>query len=187
MGRDRREADGNKTLAPAALHDFHSPAGGRVLGSAILLRARCPSPRNFMSRASLLYMRTDSVNISKEILPAILTEVESKFGKEYVEPRVFVTKSKNAQEAHEAVRPTQIKKERPGIPRNRNASMRLSGNAPSQRKWRMQNSSVTTVTANVGIEDILPDFTASGSIVLFPGWLAGDPRSRMKKEKCSKS
>ena len=106
------------------------------------------SPSRTMSIAQKLYeqglityMRTDSVNISKEILPAILAEVESKFGKEYVESRVFVTKSKNAQEAHEAVRPTQIKRKRPAILKNRNGSIRLFGNAPSRRRWRTQSSS----------------------------------------------
>ena len=143
------------------------------------------SPSRTMSIAQKLYeqglityMRTDSVNISKEILPAILSEVESKFGKEYVEPRTFVTKSKNAQEAHEAVRPTQIKK-------------RTAGNTDEQKRlytliWertiatQMTDAKLlrTTVTANIALKDVMPDFTASGSIVVFPGWLAGDPRSR---------
>jgi DNA topoisomerase-1 len=143
------------------------------------------SPSRTMSIAQKLYeqglityMRTDSVNISKEILPAILSEVENKFGKEYAAPRVFTTKSKNAQEAHEAVRPTQIKK-------------RTAGNTEEQKRlytliWERTISTQmadakllrTTVTANVGTEGILPDFTASGSVVVFPGWLAGDPRSR---------
>jgi DNA topoisomerase-1 len=143
------------------------------------------SPSRTMSIAQKLYeqglityMRTDSVNISKEILPAILSEVENKFGKEYVEPRTFVTKSKNAQEAHEAIRPTQIEK-------------RTAGNAEDQKKlytliWertiatQMADARLlrTTVTANIALKDVMPNFTASGSIVVFPGWLAGDPRSR---------
>ena len=143
------------------------------------------SPSRTMSIAQKLYeqglityMRTDSVNISKEILPSILSEVEKRFGKEYAEARKFVTKSKNAQEAHEAVRPTQISK-------------KSAGNADDQKKlyeliWERTIASQmadakllrTTVAANVSIEGIMPDFTASGSVVIFPGWLAGDPRSR---------
>ncbi|MEK7169589.1 MAG: type I DNA topoisomerase [Patescibacteria group bacterium] len=143
------------------------------------------SPSRTMSIAQKLYeqglityMRTDSVNISKEILPAILTEVESKFGKEYVEPRVFVTKSKNAQEAHEAVRPTQIKKGTAGNTEEQKRLYALIWERTIATQMADAKLLRTTVTANVGIEDILPDFTASGSIVLFPGWLAGDPRSR---------
>ncbi len=143
------------------------------------------SPSRTMSIAQKLYeqglityMRTDSVQISKEMLPAILSEVETKFGKEYVQPRVFMTKSKNAQEAHEAIRPTQIKK-------------KTAGNTDEQKRlytliWertiatQMADAKLlrTTVTANIALKDVMPDFTASGSIVIFPGWLSGDPRSR---------
>ncbi len=143
------------------------------------------SPSRTMSIAQKLYeqgfityMRTDSVNISKEILPGILSEVESKFGKEYVQPRVFATKSKTAQEAHEAVRPTQIKK-------------RTAGNTEEQKRlyaliWertiatQMADARMlrTTVTANIDPTGSIPTFTASGSVIIFPGWLLGDPRSR---------
>lgn len=143
------------------------------------------SPSRTMSIAQKLYeqglityMRTDSVNISKEILPAILAEVESKFGREYVESRVFVTKSKNAQEAHEAVRPTQIKKKTAGNTEEQKRLYALIWERTIATQMADAKLLRTTVTANVGITDILPDFTASGSIVLFPGWLAGDPRSR---------
>ena len=143
------------------------------------------SPSRTMSIAQKLYeqglityMRTDSVNISKEILPAILAEVESKFGKEYVESRVFVTKSKNAQEAHEAVRPTQIKKKTAGNTEEQKRLYTLIWERTIATQMADAKLLRTTVTANVGIKDILPDFTASGSIVLSPGWLAGDPRSR---------
>jgi DNA topoisomerase-1 len=126
----------------------------------------------------ITYMRTDSVNISKEILPSILSEVEKKFGKEYVQPRTFATKSKTAQEAHEAVRPSNIGK-------------KAAGNTEEQKKlygliWertiasQMADARIlrTTVTANVDIDGAIPDFTATGSVIAFPGWLSGDPRSR---------
>src|SRR3990167_6017613 len=56
----------------------------------------------------ITYMRTDSTTISDIAQKNILAEIEKKFGKEYVSPRVYKTKSKNAQEAHEAIRPTNI-------------------------------------------------------------------------------
>lgn len=58
----------------------------------------------------ITYMRTDSVSLSNDALTEIRGFIESKYGKEYVpdEPRVFKTKSKNAQEAHEAIRPTSV-------------------------------------------------------------------------------
>lgn len=55
----------------------------------------------------ITYMRTDSINLSKEALGAARSLVESKYGKEYLspKPRVYKSKVKNAQEAHEAIRP----------------------------------------------------------------------------------
>src|SRR3990167_916097 len=51
-------------------------------------------------------MRTDSTNLAKEAQDALVKAVQSEFGGKYAEARVYKTKSKSAQEAHEAVRPT---------------------------------------------------------------------------------
>lgn len=58
----------------------------------------------------ITYMRTDSVNLAQEAIEEIRKHIRSRYGKENVpnEPRVYKTKSKNAQEAHEAIRPTAI-------------------------------------------------------------------------------
>src|SRR4030095_4643147 len=52
------------------------------------------------------YMRTDSVNISETAQQAILAEISKSFGESYVQPRQYTSKSANAQEAHEAIRPS---------------------------------------------------------------------------------
>ena len=56
----------------------------------------------------ITYMRTDSVNLSKEAQGAALEEIGKRYGEDYVQPRKFKTKSKGAQEAHEAIRPTDL-------------------------------------------------------------------------------
>lgn len=125
----------------------------------------------------ITYMRTDSVNLGAPARAAILAQVEKKFGKEYVESRAFATKSKNAQEAHEAIRPTHVEK----------AS---AGNTPEQKKlyeliWRravasqMADAKVlkTKVVAETTDKKV-PQFAATGSRVLFPGWLACDSAAR---------
>ena len=125
----------------------------------------------------ITYMRTDSTTISAAALPAISKLIEKKLGKEYLEVRTYKTKSKNAQEAHEAVRPTHIEKE-------------LVGNTEEQKKlykliWertvasQMADAKVlkTRVVGNV-VSDTIPDFTVTGSQVLFPGWLAVDTAAR---------
>jgi DNA topoisomerase-1 len=61
----------------------------------------------------ITYMRTDSVHLSSEAQRAILAEIESRYGRDYVveKARVYKTKSKGAQEAHEAIRPTYISRD----------------------------------------------------------------------------
>jgi DNA topoisomerase-1 len=58
----------------------------------------------------ITYMRTDSTNLAKEAQAALCALAESEYGKNYVEARTYKTKSKNAQEAHEAIRPTHPEK-----------------------------------------------------------------------------
>jgi DNA topoisomerase I len=76
------------------------------------------SPRNTMSLAQRLYeaghityMRTDSVNLSTQALGAMTSYVKEKYGENYHQFRTFKSKSANAQEAHEAIRPTDVRKE----------------------------------------------------------------------------
>ena len=62
----------------------------------------------------ITYMRTDSVNLAAEAVTSILAAVTQEFGADYAERRGYKTKSKNAQEAHEAVRPTDASKQKAG-------------------------------------------------------------------------
>ncbi|MEK7068447.1 MAG: DNA topoisomerase, partial [Patescibacteria group bacterium] len=62
----------------------------------------------------ITYMRTDSANLGAPARAAIVALVEKKYGKDYAYSRTFAAKSKNAQEAHEAIRPTHIDKESAG-------------------------------------------------------------------------
>ena len=76
------------------------------------------STRTTMTAAQSLYQaglityhRTDSLNLSKQAIASIASYVEDEFGKEYVKVRNFKTKNESAQEAHEAIRPTDINRE----------------------------------------------------------------------------
>lgn len=124
----------------------------------------------------ITYMRTDSVNLAKEAISAIAKSLESEFGKEYVQTRAYATKSKNAQEAHEAVRPTN-----PGI--------KKAGSAGDEQELyqlirtralasQMASARVERTTVRSEADADIPAFTTNGSRVLFPGWLALDTRAR---------
>ena len=123
------------------------------------------------------YMRTDSTTISAGVLESIKHLVTKKYGAPYAAQRQYKTKSKNAQEAHEAIRPTHVEKI-------------TAGNTDEQKKlyaliWERTVSSQmadakllkTRVLANV-VGDTIPDFSTTGSSVLFPGWLAVDTAAR---------
>src|SRR3989338_4051640 len=151
------------------------------------------SPSNTMRIAQKLYevghityMRTDSPNLGKAAQAAILALVEKEYGKEYAQAHIFAQKSKNAQEAHEAIRPTHADK----------ASL---GTTPDQKKLynlirsralasQMADAKIlrTKIASNLGKSDFpkgsrtspIPDFIANGSRVLFDGWLKADPDAR---------
>jgi DNA topoisomerase I len=127
----------------------------------------------------ITYMRTDSTTMSKVALSQIYALVTKDFGRDYLEPRTYKTKSKSAQEAHEAVRPT-------------NFSHRTAGSTADQKAlyeliWRRTVSSQmadakilrTKMIANItGSKETIPDFAVSGSQIMFPGWLSVDTRAR---------
>ncbi len=125
----------------------------------------------------ITYMRTDSTTISAIAQKQIIALVHKEYGKEYVQPRSYKTKSKSAQEAHEAVRPT-------------NFGKKIAGGTDDQKKlyqliWERTVSSQMTSAKIMRTKIILkhadpsiPGFFANGSRMLFPGWLTVDTRSR---------
>lgn len=124
----------------------------------------------------ITYMRTDSVNLSEESMKKLAETVQSLFGSSYVAPQAYKTKSKNAQEAHEAVRPTDPTKEKAGAPgdeQNLYELIRIRALASQMPAAQMLRTSVKA-RANADI----PLFSGTGSRVVFPGWLACDTKAR---------
>ncbi len=124
----------------------------------------------------ITYMRTDSVNLSKESVAKMANVVEKEFGKEYLHVRVYKTTSKNAQEAHEAIRPTDSNHARAGTTPDEAdlyGLIRTRALASQMSPAKIMRTGITA-KANVAI----PLFTANGSRTLFPGWLALDTTAR---------
>jgi DNA topoisomerase-1 len=127
----------------------------------------------------ITYMRTDSTNMSKAALSQILAILHKEHGEKYVQPRVYKTKSKSAQEAHEAIRPT-------------NANVKSAGHTGDEQAlydliWRRTMSSQmadalvlrTKITINLkDSKETIPDFAVNGSRVTFDGWLKVDLAAR---------
>lgn len=142
------------------------------------------SPSNTMRIAQKLYeaghityMRTDSTNLGKGAVESILKMVEKKYGKEYAEAHTYATKSKNAQEAHEAIRPTNIEKPSVGTtPEQKKLYELIWGRAISSQ---MSDAKVLRTKIEANTKDVkVPSFVANGSRVLFDGWLKADPDAR---------
>ena len=117
----------------------------------------------------ITYMRTDSVNLSSQAIGAIARQIEKHPGKEYHQPRRFQTKSKGAQEAHEAIRPTYIDREHVG------------GTAQEQRLYdlirkrtlasQMADAEIERTTVSIPVAGTDYAFTAQGEVITFRGFL----------------
>ncbi|TSD04898.1 MAG: DNA topoisomerase I [Parcubacteria group bacterium Greene0714_36] len=126
----------------------------------------------------ITYMRTDSTALSATAQQQILNVVGKKYGKEYAAAQTYKTKSKNAQEAHEAIRPT-------------DAALTSAGQTDEQQRlyhliWQRTVASQmapaqllkTKITAQVGDGASVPDFFVNGSRTIFDGWLKADPHAK---------
>ncbi len=125
----------------------------------------------------ITYMRTDSTTLSKQAIAQIATVIENTYGKDMVEARVFATKSKNAQEAHEAVRPTNAAKTKAGANDDEEALYTLIWGRTVASQMKDARIMRTKILANVASKSI-PDFQANGSRTIFHGWLEADPEGR---------
>ncbi|MES2023585.1 MAG: type I DNA topoisomerase [Patescibacteria group bacterium] len=125
----------------------------------------------------ITYMRTDSTNLSAVAQKQILDLVEKKYGKEYAEAHIYKTKSKNAQEAHEAIRPTHIENMHAGTQEQERLYKLIWERAVSSQ---MTDAKLlkTKISAVVEGHEEIPEFSANGSRVLFPGWLKVDADAR---------
>jgi DNA topoisomerase-1 len=139
------------------------------------------SPSRTMSVAQRLYeaglityMRTDSTTLSTQALGAIAGYIEKKHGKEMLQPRTFATKSKNAQEAHEAIRPTDVSREHASSNPEQDKLYQLIWARTVASQMTDARIKKTRIVANVESRSI-PDFSANGNRTIFSGWLSVDP------------
>jgi len=125
----------------------------------------------------ITYMRTDSTTLSKEAQSVAIEQIEKEYGNEYAESRVYKTKSKSAQEAHEAIRPTNLSMTGAGVNDEQKKLYKLIWQRTIASQMTDAKILRTKVIANIEDESI-PNFSVNGSRVLFDGWLKADPQSR---------
>ena len=117
----------------------------------------------------ITYMRTDSVNLSKLCLGAAKEEIIKLYGEEYSSPRNYHTHSKGAQEAHEAIRPTDM------------GSTSIDGTTQERRLYdliwkrtaasQMAEAQIEKTTVGIAISGAKEHFVANGEVIKFEGFL----------------
>ena len=117
----------------------------------------------------ITYMRTDSVNLSKDAIDAASSQIASNYGEKYVETRTYKTKSQSAQEAHEAIRPTNFGEKSLGANRNEQRLYELIWKRSIASQ--MADAQLEKTTAKIGISTVSETLTAQGEVVTFDGFL----------------
>ncbi|MBI2065566.1 MAG: type I DNA topoisomerase [Candidatus Zambryskibacteria bacterium] len=130
----------------------------------------------------ITYMRTDSTNLSASARKDIENLVKKKYGENYFESHIFAKKSKNAQEAHEAIRPTHMGTEAAGVTDGEKKLYTLIWQRTIASQMKPAEVMRTKIVANINNLGAkppsgFPDFWLNGSRIIFDGWLRADPRS----------
>ncbi len=116
----------------------------------------------------ITYMRTDSVNLSETAIDGIRGSVIAQYGEKYYQQRIYKTKNESAQEAHEAIRPTDM-------------TVSTDGDADTTRLYdliwkrtmacQMADAQLERTTARIGVSTQLDPLTATGEVMKFDGFL----------------
>lgn len=140
---------------------------GRKLGMSV--KATMTVAQKLYESGKITYMRTDSMNLSDFARDAAKSEIISSFGEAYSHPRTFKTKNKGAQEAHEAIRPTDM------------AVRTIDGDTNERRLYeliwkrtlasQMADAKLENTTAHVNISTRSETLVAKGQVVKFEGFL----------------
>lgn len=156
-----------KPTAPFTTSTLQQEAS-RKLGFAV--KRTMSVAQRLYEQGFITYMRTDSVNLSETALQNIATEIEETYGTDYLQIRRFKTKKKDAQEAHEAIRPTYIQRKN------------VSGDRDEQRLYeliwkrtiasQMADAQLEKTTVRIGNSNVSTMMlNAVGEVLKFDGFL----------------
>lgn len=120
-------------------------------------------------RGKISYMRTDSTNLSSEAVEKAVTQIENAYGEKYVQTRQYKTKNESAQEAHEAIRPTDFGTEKVDGDRNEQRLYELiwKRSIASQMADALLERTIATISVSTTSEELV----ATGEVIKFDGFL----------------
>jgi DNA topoisomerase-1 len=161
------KSPGTKKPAPPFTTSTLQQTANSVLGFGA--RTTMSAAQKLYQSGKITYMRTDSLNLSKQFLAAATEYIKGEFGAEYHQFRTYKTKSAGAQEAHEAIRPT-------------NPGVATAGDSDYEKKLYdlIRRRTLATQMADARVEKttvtITPhNFEANGEVILFDGFLKISP------------
>jgi len=125
----------------------------------------------------ITYMRTDSPTLSQAAIGMLAKAVTERFGADHLESKNFKAKAKNAQEAHEAIRPSNPAARAAGTTDEQKRLYRLIWERAVSSQMRSARSMKTRVCLGPEHAEV-PDFAVNGSRILYEGWLLADPAAR---------
>ncbi|MBR3132143.1 type I DNA topoisomerase [Candidatus Saccharibacteria bacterium] len=159
---DVEEAEGTKaTPTPFTTAALQIEANSKLGFSA---RTTMSAAQGLYQAGLITYHRTDSLNLSKQAVGAIAKYIESEFGKNYLKIRSFKTKDASAQEAHEAIRPTNVAAKSAGKNEYEKRLYQLIWARTVATQMAAAKVAKTTIKLS-------HDFTAKGEVVIFDGFL----------------
>ncbi len=164
---DLQQKPAKKSPAPPFTTSTLQQEASRKLGFPV---AKTMMMAQRLYEAGLItYMRTDSVNLSEDAKKAAQEEIIASYGKEYSKPRNFSTKTKGAQEAHEAIRPTDMKNHEVSVDydQDRLYSLIWKRTLASQMSEAQLERTVVKIDNNKNKKQ----FTANGEVITFEGFL----------------
>ncbi|GAB4039310.1 type I DNA topoisomerase [Spirosoma jeollabukense] len=184
-----------KTPAPPFTTSTLQQEASRKLGYSVDRTMRIA--QNLYEAGKISYMRTDSTNLSQEAIDKAVAEISSEFGEKYIQTRQFKTKNESAQEAHEAIRPTNFNDRSAGADRDQKRLYELiwkraiasqMSDAQLERTTvtisiKFANGVTTTVQTNIDdspfadtpttgkVQSLPNELVAQGEVIKFDGFL----------------
>lgn len=161
----QKKAGTRSASAPFTTSTLQQEASNR-LGYGVTATMRVA--QRLYEEGYITYMRTDSVNLSQEAINGAKAQIISEYGEKYSNPRNFTTKSSSAQEAHEAIRPTDF-----GVKSIGDAQLNKLYQLIYKRTLasQMANAQIEKTTIEIGNPSLAQQFEAQGEVIVFDGFL----------------
>lgn len=171
---DIEQKDGSRSPRAPFTTSTLQQAASQKLGYSV--RQTMQLAQRLYESGNITYMRTDSVTLSKQAIGMAASHIENKYGKEYHQIRTYKTKSAGAQEAHEAIRPTNFTKEIAGADERQKKLYKLIHARALASQMAPAKTKKTTVKIDISDRDEF--FEAKGEVVVFDGFLAAYGRDK---------